>query len=285
MKNIKRDVVTALFIMSMLFVPLVAAQQELNVPIQSGETNQILLASSDVTQSTTLGGLLAETETYTERFIDFSGQKIWVDNSTTLHDFVLQAHPVGDAIGTLTLGSIFQTSEPVQLLGMTSPATFDTYVLNNVNDLSDDDNGLQGETGTITWQNGDAFQITSITESTISGQLSGSSSLTVNGNGFFNYLCDSGSVCPTVTEIEDRFGIDVNDTFGVHEGEFLQLFPNSRFVMFRDVNDTYYLISDFDYSNTYDFDTSTTSYQVSSLEKTALGILPTGSYNLYSSVI
>lgn len=123
-----KKILTLFVILSLFSFSFVVAQTNLNVGVVVGDTIKSDMTTEDVQASSVLGGIVSAISHYYERYVDFSGLKIWVDSETSSPEFTLMMWPAGSAIGEVVVGDLFESSEEIVLPGRTTtPHVWDTY--------------------------------------------------------------------------------------------------------------------------------------------------------------
>lgn len=277
-----------IFLMCLLFIlNFIVAQNLINEDITISEGDVIIsdYTIEDITLSTTLGGIISQIQQTIGITVELAGIPVWINgNISLISDFTLFAFTsgVGVDFGEITTGEVFETSEEVEVRGVssiwvtynTSSLATGTAGLNDQPLLDISDTFVFSPTESITLNNYDDFNNRFEYDIIVDGTLT-----TTTKNGM---VC-TGTQCPTFQQIIDYF--EVTPTAMYQAPNFIN--PNDQLVLIKH-DGTFSWIARMDNSvGDWEFGDLVVveGYQVSSSNGQSLILLPaTETFDIYAII-
>lgn len=281
MKN--KKLMAMLMLSVLMFAPMMMAQENLNVPVVAGQAVESDMIHLDVEAHSSLGSIVAEISSYFERYVDFAGLKLWMSSSNTNPDFVAQIFPAGTVVGIVSNLGLYEQSEEVVLPNRTVTShVWNTNLVESdmtVSGLVTQNYAVGDE---MTWLSGDTIQILSGDPALGSVQVSlngGASENLVTGPPTANFPTDSqilayfgGSIVDSGSQVESNGGPNVLYSVKIDGVRIDFIEPDA---------DT----SSFEFDIEGSVTTLVNGYSVDSFESNIVAVLPSGSYDIYGSIV
>ncbi len=261
-----------IMLMSVSFV--MAQDPIINSPVVAGESSTQDFDAEYTTLSATLGAIISQINQNFREVITFGGVEIFASESGGLvSDFEVAIFPTGEPVNFLDVSynGIFQTSEIVDIRGVNS--SWDTLFLSSKTGEGDFvvPMGIAGSPTSMTYADGDF----------ISGY--GANPMKCNGGDVTAPLVDCVDgvpPCPFLADLNEAYGVAGVTTFFKYQNVTNDC--DKIVVTFTSTTPLgTWSIIDYNDDKVFDFD-YTDGYSVTSQSTQALGILPTGNYDLYA---
>ena len=289
--GIKMKKIAILITLLLLGLPVVLAQDNLNIAVTAGDTLESDMATFDISPDDTLGAVISTIVNQFKRFIEFSGLEIWKNETFSNPAFTAQLWPAGTVInGIVTVGAVWESSESVVLSGRTTTThVWDTALASFSSTVNQVLNALNVE---MTYDDGGTIEVTDFS-------IGAGIDFILDGTPFSEVgvdICeDRTDICPTKGEVESFFGLG---TIGVTNLRVYEPITDITSVLFivcdgsagdcSTIGQWSYFIEPDKDQTTHEFSTVQSSgdigRSVDSFEDNVLAILPSGNWDLYGQV-
>ena len=266
-------------------ISMVAAQDEFNIPLEAGDTQEVELGVEDVAPHDSIGGLVTTLISSFERFVSFGGTNVYVEGQQTpIQNYEVFMFSAGSPItnfSKLTIGSVLTESENVEINGVSGvwQTKQATYIIDDNIVITGDFNFSSGQT--ITLKDNSTFVISSYSYDGGSFQSNG---------GAQNWAACTPANCPSSAEVLSAIGITPTDYFTLTRGNTKLFATTATPRTDGTVTSGYKFFADWNNDNQLDFQPIVTvlndieGYYVSAQNGVGLLLATNGTYDIYSIV-
>ena len=258
---------------------LVIAQCSDDIVVVLGETTEGDMIHLDEGPSISYGAIVTQIQSEFRRYVQYGGVNVYLEEVIdSVNDFDVYMFPADAATGfdSLSTGDLFQTSEEVEVRGITS--TWETYNATAIIEGGVDTQSLSGFGVQMTYDDGKWLNVVSSTGATIVVNTYDGGNEKIMTD--IDMIIATGTDCPSDEQLLSEFGIVAvakrQQTLGEVGGQLL--------CQIEEPAGTYRYLIDMNGDAEWDFSTSIEGYTVTSDSGQSLAILPENIYDIFGIV-